>query len=213
MLPWSVIPIAGWPSATALATSSSSRAAPSSIENSVWTWRWVNESPTVIDSVGESHERDSRTYQSRRPRDPSATGRDLADRWPECGSADVRGTCRGGRAWAAGICAGATGRRVAAGASARAAGGRRAAGRTAWPGCRGTGPRASRRAAPWRCAARPRSGRRRRRTAGPAMRSSSCRSGDSASDELDDRALVDLGQALAAGARRAAPCAPPRAAA
>jgi hypothetical protein len=27
-----------------LATSSSSRAAPSSMENSVWTWRWVNES-------------------------------------------------------------------------------------------------------------------------------------------------------------------------
>ncbi len=44
MLPWSVMPIAGWPSAAALATSSSSRAAPSSIENSVWTWRWVNES-------------------------------------------------------------------------------------------------------------------------------------------------------------------------
>ena len=47
MLPWSVMPIAGWPSATALATSSSSRAAPSSIENSVWTWRWVNESVTA----------------------------------------------------------------------------------------------------------------------------------------------------------------------
>ena len=45
MLPWSVMPSAGWPSATALATSSSRRAAPSSIENSVWTWRWVNESP------------------------------------------------------------------------------------------------------------------------------------------------------------------------
>src|SRR5262245_55600277 len=46
MLPWSVIPIAGCPSATALATISSRRAAPSSIENSVWTWRWVNESVT-----------------------------------------------------------------------------------------------------------------------------------------------------------------------
>src|SRR3954447_5356959 len=44
MLPWSVIPSAGCPSPTALATSSSRRAAPSSIENSVWTWRWVNES-------------------------------------------------------------------------------------------------------------------------------------------------------------------------
>src|SRR6478672_2263909 len=46
MLPWSVMPRAGWPSATALATRSSRRAAPSSIENSVWTWRCVNESPT-----------------------------------------------------------------------------------------------------------------------------------------------------------------------
>src|SRR3954452_14447854 len=40
------MPSAGWPSATALATRSSRRAAPSSIENSVWTWRCVNESPT-----------------------------------------------------------------------------------------------------------------------------------------------------------------------
>src|SRR5947208_12182370 len=47
MLPWSVIPSAAWPSATALATRSSRRAAPSSIENSVWTWRCVNESPTL----------------------------------------------------------------------------------------------------------------------------------------------------------------------
>ena len=35
MLPWSVIPIAGWPSATARAMTSGTRAAPSSIENSV----------------------------------------------------------------------------------------------------------------------------------------------------------------------------------
>ena len=46
MLPWSVIPIAGWPSAAAAATTSSTRAAPSSIEYSVWTWRWVKLSPT-----------------------------------------------------------------------------------------------------------------------------------------------------------------------
>src|SRR4029079_9065000 len=50
MVPWSVMPIAGWPSATALATSSSRRAAPSSIENSVWTWRWVNESGMGLQS-------------------------------------------------------------------------------------------------------------------------------------------------------------------
>lgn len=38
------MPIAGCPSCTALATNSSSRDAPSSIENSVWTWRCVKES-------------------------------------------------------------------------------------------------------------------------------------------------------------------------
>src|SRR5665213_518022 len=43
MLPWSVIPRAGWPSATAASTRSLTRAAPSSIENSVWVWRWVND--------------------------------------------------------------------------------------------------------------------------------------------------------------------------
>ena len=47
MLPWSVMPIAGWPSAAAAATSSSTRAAPSSIEYSVCRWRWVNESATT----------------------------------------------------------------------------------------------------------------------------------------------------------------------
>ena len=47
MLPWSVIPSAGCPSAAAAATSSSTREAPSSIEYSVWTWRCVNESPTT----------------------------------------------------------------------------------------------------------------------------------------------------------------------
>ena len=36
MLPWSVIPMAGWPSAAAAAMTSLIRAAPSSIENSVW---------------------------------------------------------------------------------------------------------------------------------------------------------------------------------
>ena len=43
MLPWSVIPRAGCPSATAACTRSLTRAAPSSIENSVWVWRWVND--------------------------------------------------------------------------------------------------------------------------------------------------------------------------
>ena len=43
MLPWSVIPRAGCPSATAAWTRSLTRAAPSSIENSVWVCRWVND--------------------------------------------------------------------------------------------------------------------------------------------------------------------------
>src|SRR5664280_1017353 len=43
MFPWSVMPRAGWPSATAACTSSSTRAAPSSIENSVWVCRCVND--------------------------------------------------------------------------------------------------------------------------------------------------------------------------
>ena len=46
MLPWSVMPTAGWPSAAAAATTSPTRAAPSSIENSVCRCRWVNESGT-----------------------------------------------------------------------------------------------------------------------------------------------------------------------
>src|SRR5215471_7746807 len=46
MLPWSVIPIAGCPSAAARAITSGTRAAPSSMENSVCWCRWVNEAPT-----------------------------------------------------------------------------------------------------------------------------------------------------------------------
>src|SRR5690554_726625 len=47
MCPWSVMPSAGCPSAAAAPTTSAMRAAPSSMENSVWTWRWVNESATA----------------------------------------------------------------------------------------------------------------------------------------------------------------------
>ena len=43
MFPWSVMPRAGWPSATAAATKSPTRAAPSSMENSVWVCRCVND--------------------------------------------------------------------------------------------------------------------------------------------------------------------------
>ena len=49
MLPWSVMPIAGWPSAHRRGHDvRPTRAAPSSIENSVWTWRWVKESVTDL---------------------------------------------------------------------------------------------------------------------------------------------------------------------
>jgi len=43
MLPWSVMARAGWPSAFAAATASPTRAAPSSIENSVWLCRWTKD--------------------------------------------------------------------------------------------------------------------------------------------------------------------------
>ena len=47
MFPWSVIPTAGCPSAAAVAITSATRAAPSSIEYSVWRCRWTNELATV----------------------------------------------------------------------------------------------------------------------------------------------------------------------
>src|SRR5262245_40941786 len=43
MLPWSVIASPGCPSSATLATASTTRAAPSSIENSVWLCRWTND--------------------------------------------------------------------------------------------------------------------------------------------------------------------------
>ena len=48
MFPWSVMPIAGCPSAAAAATTSPMRDAPSSIEYSVWTCRWVNDFATDL---------------------------------------------------------------------------------------------------------------------------------------------------------------------
>src|SRR5260370_32920811 len=47
MFPWSVIPTAGCPSAAAVAMTSATRAAPSSIEYSVWRCRCANELFTV----------------------------------------------------------------------------------------------------------------------------------------------------------------------
>src|SRR4051812_9375462 len=51
MLPWSVMPRAGCSSAAAAATTSSTRDAPSSIENSVCTWRWAKLSGTCAASL------------------------------------------------------------------------------------------------------------------------------------------------------------------
>src|SRR4051794_40171603 len=48
MFPWSVMPMAGCPSAAAAAMTSLTRAAPSSIENSVWRWRCAIESPPLL---------------------------------------------------------------------------------------------------------------------------------------------------------------------
>src|SRR5690349_9178755 len=44
-LPWSVIAMASMPSSAVRANMSSSRAAPSSMEYSVCTWRWANPDP------------------------------------------------------------------------------------------------------------------------------------------------------------------------
>ena len=187
MLPWSVMPSAGWPSATALATSSSRRAAPSSIENSVWTWRCVNESPTMrhisprlcIDSTYTAVVRPEVSIALRTTvasELPSVAGRALtAQERPQRASLRGRNAQRYVPARSSGIwrvLAGSHARRrphrEVAGASARAAGGRRAAGRTASPGCRGTALRASRRAGPWRCGSRSRWAPCRRGRAAPA---------------------------------------------
>ena len=43
MLPWSVMPTAGMPWRTTSSASRSTLAMPSSMENSVWLWRWTKE--------------------------------------------------------------------------------------------------------------------------------------------------------------------------
>src|SRR3954454_15376108 len=63
MLPWSVIPTAGCPSAAAAATTSPIRDAPSSIEYSVWTCRWVNDFATDAPQIRVEFQR----CNSRRP--------------------------------------------------------------------------------------------------------------------------------------------------
>src|SRR3712207_7889944 len=51
-LPWSVIAIAGIPSSAVRANMSSSRAAPSSMEYSVWTCRWTKSPLPVLTLLG-----------------------------------------------------------------------------------------------------------------------------------------------------------------
>ena len=67
MFPWSVMPSAGWPSATAAATKSPTRAAPSNMENSVCVCRCVNDRsdtgpPLVVVLTPVSFVRDSAIY-------------------------------------------------------------------------------------------------------------------------------------------------------
>src|SRR5580658_2130675 len=76
MLPWSVMPKAGCPSATAAATRSPTRAAPSSMENSVWVCRCVNDrsdtGPPFTTSCGTtsvSFAPDSAIYPARQDAD------------------------------------------------------------------------------------------------------------------------------------------------
>src|SRR3954453_18481769 len=90
MLPWSVIPTAGWPSAAAVATTSAMRAAPSSIENSVWRCRWTNELDTMpfihtlsTGACGESHGCSSSTLARATP------GRHERDLHLRCGDRPV----------------------------------------------------------------------------------------------------------------------------
>ena len=106
MLPWSVIPSAGWPSATAASTRSSTRAAPSSIENSVWVCRWVNDPVAAIEpvllGVPTGHTAVDAPWSA--PHRLSSTG----DRPQPCGritavvdstdSSRLRGRCRAGPA-------------------------------------------------------------------------------------------------------------------
>ena len=209
MLPWSVIPIAGWPSATALATSSSSRAAPSSIENSVWTWRWVNESPNGTTPSSTDY---------------SDVIRSTVAATPTHGSVD-RAPASQVRARAIGV------DRCCRGPAGRAAHRRRHRRRRELPRICSSCWRAAScwaNSVAWMPWNRPSS----QPTSWALATRSSPSDGHAAVVErqgqhaqlvlqvgrqrlgqLGDRALVDLGQALAAGARRAAPRGPPRAAA
>src|SRR5688572_4949685 len=83
MTPWSVIASAGICSSAALAMSPSTRLAPSSIEYSVWVWRWTKESGTrvVSSAVGvAAGEGNSRSCCSRGGADG---GRSLAFASPQ----------------------------------------------------------------------------------------------------------------------------------
>src|SRR5580704_9860342 len=96
MFPWSVMPSAGWPSATAAATRSPTRAAPSNMENSVWVCRCVNDRsdtgpPLVVVLTPVSFVRDSAIYSA------AASRREIAGGWRDSkvGARPARLACRG----------------------------------------------------------------------------------------------------------------------
>src|SRR5271163_152047 len=98
MFPWSVMPRAGWPSATAAATKSPTRAAPSSMENSVWVCRCVNDRSDTGPPFATSCE----TYTcvihpgpSNLPAAPSGRATDAQPRHSEVGAGPPRLACRG----------------------------------------------------------------------------------------------------------------------
>src|SRR4051794_41002200 len=107
MLPWSVIPTAGWPSAAAAATTSPIRDAPSSIEYSVCRCRCTNESPTLtpptspgpvdapvdapVDEPVENHTPVIRGYAA----EEVAASDQLRGLSPPCGRRSARASGRG----------------------------------------------------------------------------------------------------------------------
>ena len=116
MLPWSVIPRAGWPSCAAAATTSPMRAAPSSIEYSVWTWRCVKLSATAPASSPSSTGRPQVHPQAvdelhgchltvAEPWRPASDGAPASSARPR-GRGTPRGTYRGGPGLGAGRSAG-----------------------------------------------------------------------------------------------------------
>src|SRR5579875_3534334 len=164
MLPWSVMPMAGWPSAAARAITSSTRAAPSSMENSVWRCRCAND-----EAISHLPARTATYPQAPVPNlwtDNTCVVRPHATALSQAGPARppvLPGPQ--GQGWATGTCPAWAFPRFRPSRAGRWAGrgggplpsGRAgpSAGRTRWPGSRGTALPASPLAAPGPPAARP----------------------------------------------------------